>query len=285
MGVLEHFGAFDPDANQVTVDEKAAVVDFVRCRREMAQPPMLAGNQGIKRSPGPIVTRLASVSDDRGRGVVIMCKHCRAVLGADRQPVLAIGPHRKAFVVGAQLQVTGGQRLGIAGAQKGHEHLAGHVGAGRVPVNIEPVRVLAARPMAQHVQPQPVLVAANAHVVGHDIEDDAHVPLLQRPCERAELIQGAQFRVEHCMIHNVIAVGAARPGFEDGRQVGVADAQIGQIGHQVQGVGKGEVGIELQAIGGAQRDHGRASLRNTMAVSPGRIQNLSVSSGRRPAPS
>ncbi len=63
----------------------------------------------------------------------------------------------------------------------------------------------------------------------------------------------AQFRVDDRRVDHVIAVHRTGTRFEQWRRVEVADTQTGEVGHQRYGVVEGEILVELQALGGAQR--------------------------------
>ena len=67
-------------------------------------------------------------------------------------------------------------------------------------------------------------------MIGHKIEQHAHAVIFQRvgPCD--EIGFRSQFRIEHAVIHDVVAVDTARMGFEDGRGVAVRHAERLQIG-------------------------------------------------------
>ena len=63
-------------------------------------------------------------------------------------------------------------------------------------------------------------------------------------------------RVDH-----VVAVGRARAGLQRRRQVQVADPQVAQVGHELAGVGEGQVRPELEPVGRAQGPVPRATPR------------------------
>ena len=54
------------------------------------------------------------------------------------------------------------------------------------------------------------------------------------------------------MVDDVVAVRAARPRLEEGRQIDMADAEARQIGRERRRLGEAEPLVELQPIGGAR---------------------------------
>jgi len=106
-----------------------------------------------------------------------------------------------------------------------------------------------------------IVAAANAHVVGHDVHDQPHARAAQSGGQGVEPVPASQFGIEALMVHDVVAMGGAGPGHEDGGGVDMADAQVAQIGNDLQGMGKGEAGVKLQPVQGngmVERVHGQA---------------------------
>jgi hypothetical protein len=88
-------------------------------------------------------------------------------------------------------------------------------------------------------------------VVRDDIDDQAEPRGAQGSGELAQPRFATKLGVHAGRVHDVVAVERAGAGGEDWRSVEVADAQVAQIGHQRCGVGKGEAGVELKAVGAA----------------------------------
>ena len=89
----------------------------------------------------------------------------------------------------------------------------------------------------------------DAHVVGHDVDHQAHAALLQAFGEFGELFLRADFGIEAGVVGDVVAVHAAGMGHQERRGVAVGDSQIVQIGDDRGGLGKGKTLIELKTIG------------------------------------
>ncbi len=103
---------------------------------------------------------------------------------------------------------------------------------------------------------------ADAHVVGHEIEDEAELVLLERRRQPREALFAAEFGIEPVVIDDVVAVRRARPRLQERRGVEVADAEFFEIGHERGGVVEAEILGELQPVGRARHggDHGAAPI-------------------------
>ena len=89
----------------------------------------------------------------------------------------------------------------------------------------------------------------DAHVVGHDVDNQAHAALLQAFREFGELFLRADFGVEAGVVGDVIAVHAAGMGHQKRRGVAVGDSQIMQVSDDGGGLGKRKTLVELKTIG------------------------------------
>ncbi len=69
----------------------------------------------------------------------------------------------------------------------------------------------------------------DAHVVGHNVDNQAHAALLQAFGKVGELFLRANFGVETGVVGDVIAVGAAGMGHQKRRGVAIGDSQIMQV--------------------------------------------------------
>ena len=172
-------------------------------------------------------------------------------------PVAQEKAARLALLVPGQLQLAALQHPPVLVAERGQQHLAFERPFERMPGNIEKVRVAAALAVAQHVFPVRIVPALNAHVVGHEVHDDAQPQL---PCRRRKAPQPRQppeFGIDACVVGHVVTVGAARRARPDGGEVHRGHAQSRQIRQLAAGGGKGKPGVQLQAVGGAGQGDGR----------------------------
>lgn len=127
--------------------------------------------------------------------------------------------------------------------------------------------------MFEHIEPKGAGGAADAHMVRHEVKQNSHLPTAQCRYQPPEILQRTEFRIDPAVIHRVIAMRTARTCHQDGREIGVADAQFGQMANDGLRVAAGEIPVQLQAISLADRDQVRASDVRTMAVSAGRMEN------------
>ncbi len=89
----------------------------------------------------------------------------------------------------------------------------------------------------------------DAHVIGHDVDHQAHTALLEAFREFGELFFRADFGIEAGVIGDVVAVHAAGMGHQERRGVAVGDSQIIQIRDYRGSLGKCKTQVELKAIG------------------------------------
>ncbi len=167
--------------------------------------------------------------------------------------LIVLDVERTMLCVEAQRDFAGLQYRAVIAAQERQQQLAFQQWVRRIPLNVEELCIRAATAPFQQVQPPRVVGTADRHVVGHDIENQAHTVLAQGLDQAQQGRFAAQFRIDDRRVDNVIAVHRAGTGFEQRRRVDVADTQAGEVGHQWHGVVEGEILMELQALGGAQR--------------------------------
>ena len=117
------------------------------------------------------------------------------------------------------------------------------------PGDVEVGAVAGGRAVLQDVVPPGVLVGADAHVVGHGVEDLAQPGVAQGGDPGLVVLLGADLGVEAAVVDDVVAVRAAGPGLQVRRGIAVGDAQVAQVGHDGRGVAEGEAGVELEAVG------------------------------------
>src|SRR4051812_39392879 len=122
------------------------------------------------------------------------------------------------------------------------------------PVDVEERRVGRGAAVLQHVVPQGV-VAADAHVVGHDIEELAHAVVSERLYQPPVILFASEFGVQRGWVDDVVAVRATGPGFQVRRGVEIADSKLGQVWHEIRRLREGEVTVKLQPVCGAGYPH------------------------------
>ncbi len=170
----------------------------------------------------------------------------------------AVHAHREAGVVVFQLQLAGrgyaqlerafGQRLRVGAIQHRQPELA--VVARAAPVDVEPVGMLAAAAVLEHVPP-PRIGRMGGHVVGHDVQQQAHVVRAHRRVQRHQPLLAAQLGIDAGRVGDVVAMGRAGHGRADRRQIEMAHAQLRVVRHLRGGIVQGEAFMQLQARGGA----------------------------------
>ena len=101
----------------------------------------------------------------------------------------------------------------------------------------------------QHVEPPGIVGEMHADMVGHEVEDQAEIVLLQRRAQPLEAGFAAELRIELGVIDDVIAVGRALARLHEGRGIEMRDAERLQIGHDGGGGVEIEIRGELQAVG------------------------------------
>ncbi len=74
--------------------------------------------------------------------------------------------------------------------------------------------------------------------------------LLELRRQPPELIFRADLRIQLIVVDDVVAVLAAGAGFQDGRGIAVADAELPKIGNQLARVFEAKIFVELQPVGG-----------------------------------
>jgi hypothetical protein len=82
------------------------------------------------------------------------------------------------------------------------------------------------------------------------VDHDAEAVRPRRFHEGQQAGLTAELLVDARVVEHVVPVLGAGDGREDRREVQVADAQCGQVGHACFRVGEGEAGVELEAVGG-----------------------------------
>ncbi len=226
----EHRRVLDADRHEGVHVEEPAVVELLVAHPPVGQPVVLGVEQLRQAQPlGPRPDRehLFVVAQDR----------------------LRPGP--------VDDQLSGGQALTDAAAEHGHEQrLARHV-----PLDVEPGGVRRGRAVTQH-RPQRQVEGRgrrHRHVVGDDVDHDAHAPGGERADQTVERRRAAEVLGQLGVVDDVVAVGRAGGGLQDGGQVDVADAEGVQVVDPGRDVGEALAGAELQPVGGGRGDLRAAS--------------------------
>jgi hypothetical protein len=186
-----------------------------------------------------------------GLGVEQLAQREMLGAGTDRELVAVVPDHPFAAggaTVRGEDDIAAGDRRLDAAAEDGHEDPV----VLDVPVHVEPRGERRPAPLAQERPQRCVEVGGpgHHHVVGDDIDDDAH-PVLPTPLdERVEVGATSGLGVDPGVVEHVVAVG--RPGcrLEDRGEVHVGDPEGGEIGHLTRGVQVGEATVDLEAVGG-----------------------------------
>ena len=85
-----------------------------------------------------------------------------------------------------------------------------------VPVDVERDRVRRGRAPFQHVEPPWIVGEMHADMVGHEIEDQAEIMLLQRLAQPLKAGLAAKLGIEFGVIDDVVAVGQPLRAFMKG---------------------------------------------------------------------
>ena len=205
---LEDVGILDAQPGELADVEEAAPVDHVVGGAPPGQAIVLALQQGVE--PAAAV---------RGGGVIggkSLAPHGLGILRAQREEMIEMTQRdRRARFPARRPDLAGGERFAIGAAEKRHEHLAAQAGDGRGPVDVEDLRKCAFRAVRQHIEPPAVLVTANGHVVGHDIDDQAHATRPKRLRQGAQRILAAKLGIDLRGIDHVVAMHRSGTRLQD----------------------------------------------------------------------
>ena len=172
-----------------------------------------------------------------------------------------IGPDGETSVgFETQFQFPRSQLLAILRAKHGREQLAV---LGR-PVDVEPAGILGIGTPLQNIEPQRIVGAPDAHVIGHDVQDSPEAVSAEGLDHRPEIFLRPEFRIELVMIGDVIAVHAARARLEDRREIDVADAELREVRRDCPRVTETKAGVQLQTIGRAGNGHSGSNPQRTV---------------------
>ena len=150
-----------------------------------------------------------------------------------------------------ELEFPRSQLLAILRAEHRREQLA----VLSRPVDVEPAGILGIGTPLQNIEPQRIVGAPDAHVIGHDVQNSPEPVIAEGVDHRREIILRPEFRIQLVMIGDVIAVHAARPRLEDRREVDVTDAELREVRRDRRRVAETKAGVQLQTIGRARNVH------------------------------
>jgi len=242
-------------AGAATIGGKPAL-DNLRCAVDRRQHFLERGRLAIsgfavvavfigKRQQGGSGRRAAGI----GRG------HDRSedfgiALRIDRKLVLEVprGEAARRGVV-AKLDFTGLQCIAVRASKDRQQHAGQPAIRDRFPIDVEGRSMRRVLAPFQHVEPPVIVGLADAHVVRHEVENEAEVVRSQRIAHARESLVAAQFGIEAVVIDDVVTVGAAGACFQKRRSIEMADAERLEIGSERGGVIEGEILGELDPIG------------------------------------
>jgi len=124
----------------------------------------------------------------------------------------------------------------------------------RIPVDVKRHGIRGLLSPFEHVEPPQIVSVADAHMVGHEIEDQFEVISFQRGAQTGEAFLSAELGIDLVVIDDVVAVRAARPRLEKRRSIEMRDAELPEIRRERGGRVEIEIPGELQPIG-CQRHH------------------------------
>src|ERR1019366_7650297 len=175
------------------------------------------------------------------------------------------GPDRKtAFIrVELYLELARLQLGSVLVTEERDEQLVMQIAIVRVPVDVEPAGVVGFGAPFEYVEPERVVGAANAHMVGHEVQDLAEAGCGERRRHVTVILFGAEFGIEQEMIGDVVAVGAARTGLEVGRSIDVTNPEFGEVRRKSGCILEAKAGMKLQPVGGAGHHRGVSTDQRT----------------------
>ncbi len=258
MGLGEDTLVLDADAHQGVDVEEAPVVELLVADPPVREPVELAVQQLLEREPG------------RAR--------------PDREHVVEVAQPRLAVVLlDRDLAVV--HALTDAPAQNRHQDGA----LLRGPVHVEPVRVRRGGPVLEDRPQRRVEIGGrrHGHVVGHDVDHDAHPAARRLTGQVVERGRAAEVVAEAVVVDDVVAVGGSGSCLQDRRQVGVGHPERVEVLERLLGVAEAELRAKLQAVGAGGRRLGHQTTRrstrieraSTVTGSPARADGRSSTSG------
>ena len=201
-----------------------------------------------------------------------MSKNAWILARIDRESVTGIlSVERSACRIECKRDFPLGENGSVVIAQRRHQHPVREIRVGRLPVDVEEIRVDRCLSVFQHVQPPRVVAPHDSHVVRHHVYDLAHPMLMQAGHESVEFFARADLRVQRLVIDDVVAVFAPGSRAQVRRAVDVADTKVCQIGYDSDGIPEAEAGMKLQPVGGARNAQSGCARRRLARRAPVRL--------------
>ncbi|MNN24259.1 hypothetical protein D3C81_1376860 [compost metagenome] len=197
MNGLEHVLVFLPHAHQLGDLEKAPPVQLGGAGAPPRQPVVLALQQRVQALGSARVARRSHVGHRLGHRL------------GQRQAVVAITQRGRPARGPLQPERARGQRVPVGVAEDRQQHLAVQRGVGRLPVDVEILRMGAALAVREHVAPPAVVRGIGSHMVRHDVHHQTQPRRAGARGQRQQASFAAQFRVDLREIGDVVAVGGA----------------------------------------------------------------------------
>ena len=181
-----------------------------------------------------------------------------AVVGArrDRQHAAEVVRVERAVDV-VQRDLLPLERRAVRVSENRQQHLVLELHLERMPVDVEKRRVLGAGAVLEHVLPPGIGRLRDAHVIGHQVDDVAHVMAAQRPHPAVVALAIAYLRIELRRIGDVVPVCAARHRPEVARCIAVRDAKAVEVVDDGGRIVEGERRVELEPVRGGRDDRWR----------------------------
>src|SRR5258708_32490369 len=101
-----------------------------------------------------------------------------------------------------------------------------------LPIDVEIFGERRALAPFENVEPPGIVGAADGHVVGDEVEDEAHIVAMQRIDECSEIFLAAKLGIKSVMVSYVVTVGRAWARLHDRRSVDMADPGLGRVGNR-----------------------------------------------------
>ena len=296
--MLEHRLELHAETREVVDIEEAAVVDFVLGDAVKRDAPELLADEPIEFAPvlverlDPIIDRrprffavigqrnefafqgprpfrdlrppLRQVEKKVGHAIqrwVLVAKNLRIGQRTDGQLMGVVRPDRETPVrFEFELELAASELFAILRAQHRREQLP----VLSRPIDVEPASVVGVRTPLQNIEPQRIVGAPHAHVIGNEVQNSAEPLTAEGFDHRCKVRLRPKFRIELIVIGDVIAVRAAGPRFEERRKIDVAHAEPRQVGRDRRRLAEAEAGSELQAIGRARNVHAGSIAQRTL---------------------
>ena len=117
-----------------------------------------------------------------------------------------------------------------------------------LPIDIKEIGVDRRFSIFEHIEPPGIIAAHYSHVIGNDIENQSHASLMKRGDEAVEMFGRANFRIEGVVIDDIVPMHTARTSLKAGRDIAVANTDVGKIRDDFSRLIEREVTIQLKAV-------------------------------------